>query len=174
MFTVKVHMALSKITARDQHLEHSVKMYFTRGVTELASVASCLLGAQKDTCVYAEVREHIKEASQQLSCAEDLAQKMLEKVDLAVLEMMAQKKKLMDEQKVLSENRSTLQDHLRNLEILERETMWNFIEESFEKLSAQVEQECAEARAEIERSARNAALWSMLIPIVGTIAGECF
>ncbi|XP_066472103.1 chromosome partition protein Smc-like [Tiliqua scincoides] len=164
-------MALSAITARDKGFEESVRMHFTRGVAALASLASCLLQAQEDSSAYAGVRQHIEEALQEFSRAEGLAQQKLERVDAATLELTVRKKTLTDEQKALQEILSTVQTHLKTLKELQRENMANCQQKRLEKESAQAEQMFAEAEAEKERHTRNAALWSMLIPVVGTVIG---
>ncbi|XP_054832453.1 uncharacterized protein LOC129327723 [Eublepharis macularius] len=151
--------------------EENVRLHFTNGIFELATLARCLLHAQKDPSLYAELREHITRASKELAEAEALTEGELERVNSRSLEIMESKKKLTDEQKRRREDLEAFNIRLQELIKLREENMKNCLVEKGMKMYTELEQGLAELEGEMLRSVRNAALWSMLLPGVGTVVG---
>lgn len=166
---LKVLMTLST----SKSFEEKVQLHFTQGIFALASLARCLLRAQKDPKVFAELREHITRASKELEEAEALTEQELERVNLRSLEIMALKNKLTDEQKRRKEDLDACNIRLQEMVTLRETNMRHFLEEKNWKTYNQVEQGLAEIKGETHRFVRNMALVSMLVPGLGPYYGEC-
>lgn len=138
------------------------------------SLAKCLLRVQKDPSVYAELREHIARASKELAEAEALTEQELERVNLRSLEIMMLRSKLTDEQKRRKEDLDACNISLWELVTLREKNMEKCLEEQSMKMYTESAQRLAELEGELHRSVRNVALWSMLVPVVGTLIGEFY
>uniref|UniRef100_A0ACB8EG10 Uncharacterized protein n=1 Tax=Sphaerodactylus townsendi TaxID=933632 RepID=A0ACB8EG10_9SAUR len=161
-------MAISTKSIRESGLERTVRQYFKRGICELASLES-LINVQEDSSVDTKIREHIKKASTELNNAEGLIQCVLQKVDSESLEMMALRKKLTDEQKERNEDLATIRAHLEELETLLEK---NRVRRKVERAQKEDKRKCQwhiEDEAKRQQKLKSTALWSMLIPVVGTV-----
>ncbi|XP_067419553.1 tanabin-like [Emydura macquarii macquarii] len=164
-------MAFSIYTAKDTYFKELVRMHFETGMHELVSLTQCRLKAEEDPNVYMEVREHIEKASQELAQAEALTQAELNKTDSECEKMVLKKKNLKDEKKEKSESVKALKSQLCT-SVRSREEKTAVIEKVNDYIrQTQQWQAIAEERVETQRSRRRAALWSMLIPVVGTVIG---